>query len=341
MPPTPPPARNRWIDHAKAIGIVLVVYGHVARGLHSAGLPMSEPLFVLVDSVIYSFHMPLFFLLSGTLFHGSLQRHGALPVLRSKVDSIVYPYLLWSLLQGGIEVVLGRWTNGSVTLADVLSLWQPRMQFWFLYALFFVTVLAVLVYRRLPPAALGWVALAGAGVFLARGALPDVNPLGYVWAYAGFFAWGVYFNQVAAAVHRWRWALLGPLTVLFVAGQWGFHGPLGLVHTVGDVRLLALAAVSMAWVVVVCMVLDRPTFAWLARLGTWSMPIYLAHTLASSGTRIALSKVLQVQHLPTHLVLGTAVGLLAPVVLVWLAPRLKAQWLFDAPAWWVRAGLRR
>lgn len=340
MPPTPPLQRNRWMDHAKAIGIVLVVYGHVARGLHAAGMPMSEQLFVLVDSVIYSFHMPLFFVLSGSLFYTSLQRHGPARLVRSKVDSIVYPYLLWSVLQGGIEVVLGRWTNGNVTWLGVLSLWQPRMQFWFLYALFFVTLLAVLVYRRLPPQALGWVALAGTAVFLARHTFPDVNPLGYVAAYAGFFAWGVYFNQVAAAVQRWRWALLGPLTVLFVAGQWLFHGPLGLVHTVGDARLLALAAVSMAWVVVVCMVLDMPAFGWLARLGTWSMPIYLAHTLASSGTRIALSKVMQVQHVPTHLVLGTAVGLLAPVVLVWLAPRLRLQWLFDPPGWWVRVGRR-
>lgn len=332
--------RNQWIDHAKAIGIVLVVYGHVARGLHNAGLPMSEGLFVLVDSLIYSFHMPLFFVLSGSLFYGSLQRNGASRLLRSKVDSIVYPYLLWSVLQGSVEVVLGRWTNGSATLADVLALWQPRMQFWFLYALFFVTMLAVLVYQRAPRRVLGWIALAGTGVMLARSALPDVNPLGYVWAYAGFFAWGVYFNQIADAVRRFRWALLGPLSVLFLAGQWLFHGPFGLEYSVGDGRVLALSAVSIAWVIVFCMALDRPAFSWLAFLGKLSMPIFLVHTLASSGTRILLSKILQVQDVPTHLFLGTALGLLVPVVLVWLAPRFKVQWFFDAPAWWVRLGGR-
>ena len=53
--------RQVWVDYAKAIGIVLVVYGHVARGLHNAGLLVDEGLFTLVDSVVYSFHMPLVF----------------------------------------------------------------------------------------------------------------------------------------------------------------------------------------------------------------------------------------------------------------------------------------
>ena len=60
--------RNVWVDYAKAIGIILVVYGHVARGVFNAGLPMDEGEFVLVDSIIYSFHMPLFFFLSGLFF---------------------------------------------------------------------------------------------------------------------------------------------------------------------------------------------------------------------------------------------------------------------------------
>jgi len=53
-----------WVDYAKGIGIILVVYGHVARGIFSAGMIVNEKIFRLVDSVIYSFHMPLFFFLS-------------------------------------------------------------------------------------------------------------------------------------------------------------------------------------------------------------------------------------------------------------------------------------
>jgi len=47
--------RSNWIDNAKAIGIILVVYGHVARGLYNAGIKVHVPLYQLIDSVVYSF----------------------------------------------------------------------------------------------------------------------------------------------------------------------------------------------------------------------------------------------------------------------------------------------
>ena len=91
--------RNVWVDYAKAIGIILVVYGHVARGVFNAGLPMDEGEFVLVDSIIYSFHMPLFFFLSG-LFFRFAAKAGRGGLIINKVDTIVYPFIVWSLLQG-------------------------------------------------------------------------------------------------------------------------------------------------------------------------------------------------------------------------------------------------
>lgn len=57
--------REAWVDYAKGIGIILVVFGHVNRGLYSAGIQLSGSSYLLTDSIIYSFHMPLFFFLSG------------------------------------------------------------------------------------------------------------------------------------------------------------------------------------------------------------------------------------------------------------------------------------
>ncbi len=52
--------REFWIDNAKAIGIVLVVFGH---------LVLVE---TKITTFIYSFHMPLFFLISGYLHKNSI-----------------------------------------------------------------------------------------------------------------------------------------------------------------------------------------------------------------------------------------------------------------------------
>src|ERR1051325_2370139 len=128
--------RNLWVDYAKAIGIVLVVYGHVVRGLLNAGILQDAEFHGLVDSVIYSFHMPLFFFLSGLFFYSSFVKRGTGGLLVNKIDTIVYPFLVWSLLQGSVEALMSRYTNGGVSFSEVLTVWEPRQQFWFLYALF-------------------------------------------------------------------------------------------------------------------------------------------------------------------------------------------------------------
>ena len=105
--------RYQWVDYAKGIGIILVVYGHCIRGIVKAGLVEDDSVFTLLDSMIYSFHMPLFFFLSGLFFEGSLQRNGSERFVFSKLDTLIYPYVLWSFLQGGIEVALSSLTNGN------------------------------------------------------------------------------------------------------------------------------------------------------------------------------------------------------------------------------------
>jgi len=85
--------RDAWVNYAKAIGILLVVYRHVARGVYNAGNPMDAVLYERVDSITYSFHRPLLFFLSGLFFLHSLNRRGLAGLTANKIDTIVYPYL--------------------------------------------------------------------------------------------------------------------------------------------------------------------------------------------------------------------------------------------------------
>ncbi|AUD90625.1 hypothetical protein [Bifidobacterium breve] len=57
MPPLPRTKRIEWIDIAKALGILLVSFGHLRNGDgQSVWLPALDS---LIDG-IYLFHMPLF-----------------------------------------------------------------------------------------------------------------------------------------------------------------------------------------------------------------------------------------------------------------------------------------
>ena len=323
--------RDLWVDYAKGIGIVLVVYGHVARGVHSAGLPIDEKPFRLVDSVIYSFHMPLLFFLSGLFFVVSLHRQGAGGLLAGKLRTVALPYLVWSILQGLVEVLLSQYTNGHVTLVEVFSLlWQPRAQFWFLYVLFFMFLGATVIYRWLPVRVHGTVAALACLAAVFAEYLPGGMPLGIVIQYFPYFAAGVLFNtldmsSLAVTGRRIVFALAA-----FVTIQYAVHmvGVAPVPPLAGNVLGLALAGISVLSVITLCRWLERFRLDWLARLGQASLAIYVMHILAGSSIRIILQKFIGIDWVAVHLVVGTLAGMGLPLIVLRLADRIgMSSWL--------------
>ncbi len=142
--------RIYWVDYVKGIAIILVVYAHVTFGLNRAGI-MDDSLFKAPFMMIAVNTMPWFFFLSGLFFYDSLIKRGPLRLIANRLDTIIYPYIIWSIIQGLIEIAFSRWTNNQFeSLSAVLSLlWQPRAQLWFLYVLFFIAgvFMPLLVYR--------------------------------------------------------------------------------------------------------------------------------------------------------------------------------------------------
>jgi fucose 4-O-acetylase-like acetyltransferase len=325
--------RSDWVDHAKAIGIILVVYGHAARGIRSAGLPVDHTVFLLVDSVIYSFHMQLFFFLSGLFFASGLTRRGAAGTFANRVDTLVYPYILWSLVQGLIEVGVSRHTNAAVTIGQVFTLWwAPRAQFWFLYALFFVSLAGIAIYSvarsNRPYAA---VALLAAIPLAVGGYATNLIPLNFTLTYLLYFALGVWFNPWSGRAERHAALALVPLVLVACAAQFVFHGYLGLRYTAAGAAGVIVATASICAVVALSMVSARYRLTWLSTLGVGSMAIYLMHILAASGTRIILVKALGLSDVAVHLVVGTCAGLLAPLLVIRLLPAAWGAALLAAP----------
>ena len=325
-------SRDAWVDYAKAIGIVLVVYGHVARGVFNAGVPMDVPIYQLVDSIVYSFHMPLFFFLSGLFFFHSLHRRGPAALAANKVDTILYPYVLWSLIQGLTEVWLAGYTNGNVTLAEVLAFWNPRAQFWFLYALFLVVLTAILVYRCDARALVLGVLAVSVLAYVVQASIPSALHSDYVVKNFVFFALGVWFNTVKdrVALHPGPWAAAG--VIGFVAVQYGFHVVLGLADTDKGVASLLVAIVSILAVSSLSMWLARSPAPWVLALGGASMGIYLMHILAGSGARILVGRLLGVHDVMIYLLVGCLVSILLPMLILWLLGRLGVGGVFEAPA---------
>lgn len=324
--------RNVWVDYAKAIGIILVVYGHVARGVFNAGLPMDEAEFVLVDSIIYSFHMPLFFFLSGLFFFDSLQKRGRGGLIINKIDTIAYPFIVWSLLQGLFEVALSNYTNGQVTLVEVFSLlWMPRAQFWFLYALFLVFVVCTFLYAKADRRFfLPFVVLFGV-LFVFQQDLTINNMTRFILGNTVFFALGVWFNEVKAFFLARYSSLALVFGAMFIAGQYLFHVTFGMNYTDGGLPVLALATVSIFFMVALSMWLGQYRVDWLLFIGASSMTIYLMHILAGSGVRVILSKFMGIDSITVHLLIGTLIGTAAPLVAQLIINRYRLHFLLAPP----------
>jgi fucose 4-O-acetylase-like acetyltransferase len=77
--------RLHWIDALKGIGIMLVVFAH-----HS--LP------VALDTYIFSFHMPLFFFISGFLFDFGKYAESAGNFVKGRFRSLIVPYFCFALI---------------------------------------------------------------------------------------------------------------------------------------------------------------------------------------------------------------------------------------------------
>jgi fucose 4-O-acetylase-like acetyltransferase len=309
-------AREILWDYARGIGILLVVYGHVLRGLNSGGMVADGHWLMATDYAIYTFHMPLFFLLAGMNAGRGLARSG---FLRSKLMTIVYPYFLWSLIQGLVQVIMSGSTNLPFHLSDLAAaiFWKPLGQFWFLYALLLCHIFVFLTTaNRLR-----------VSVFALAAYLVGINfELGIVSQSLQFFLF--YAAGLLAAEHlkavAERLANPAGIAATFIATG-------GSIYTAS--RLGGFSAPWALPAALLGMLLVLQVSAALARsnrmriielLGLASMPIYLMHILAASGARIVLSK-LGITDVYLHLGIGFLLGVLFPLAFYYFVYLVKKE----------------
>lgn len=340
-----PPVRDLRLDAIKGVAIVAVVIGHVARGLFGAGIAAtSGALWVVTERVIYFIHLALFVFTTGLLMPRSVVRSGQAGYLRRRLPLLVWPFAVWTLVQGSAEVLLSRFRNSPTTWADVATVWVPIGHLWYLPFLALATTVVV----ALQPWRSRTHLLIGLGVGLAVSML--------AWGHDGttivtrgmsllvFLVAGAAIGA-ARLLEWWRRAGIGGLLAVGLAATaaavWlgvrtaavqptadtPFVLP-GVAELLG-LLVAVLGVVGVSSLVAAVVELGGTAFGWLAGLGRYSMEIYLAHILATAATRIALGLV-GVESAVVHLLAGTLAGVLLPLLLVPVAKVIP--WIFTPPA---------
>ena len=301
--------RIGWIDVARGIGIILVVYGHVLIGLSVAHPLAPGGLLSRSEYAIYTFHMPLFFVLAGLNVTASMAK-GRLRFLRNKIWTIVYPYILWSLFQGSIQVLFPHMVNAPHSAKSLITiLWRPIGQFWFLYVLFLCHLFTFIcrANRTL------LVSLAIALLLADRW-----HPNDFLKAVAVMFPFYVAGILLCGWLLRWRPRLSIAFILSFVLACFLlFAAKLGFTLSSDHPYALASlpAGVAGIWLVISLSHLIEGASHWLSekfeRLGQVSLTIYILHVLAGAGARVVLTA-LGVKGLVELLILCTAAGIFIP-----------------------------
>ena len=93
--------RNLMIDIVKGIATLLVAWGHFIQfSMWGAEAFFENEVFI----IIYSFHMPLFALISGYLFWSSLKKRNLRELLLSRITGLLIPIVSWSLIDWSLIV---------------------------------------------------------------------------------------------------------------------------------------------------------------------------------------------------------------------------------------------
>lgn len=291
-----PAVRSDWVDAAKGIGIVLVVYGHLLASSFRAAIAVPARFCELSDSVLYSFHMPLFFFLAGLFVERSYSRRGARAFIGEKLRYLGYPYLVWSILQTGLQCIATRTSDNPVTVADLLLIpIRSHEQFWFLYALFWCYV-AYALCKQAGRWGMLLLTLAACAIYF-RPIATDYFALIDFSAQLIFFVAGILMSSLLLrappAANEILRAVLATVVFLGCALYVFTHllSPVRLTESEGNYPfpLLGLATLGITATIAIARVSATTAFGRVASLvGQYSMPIFLAHMLVGVAARMLL-----------------------------------------------------
>ena len=137
--------RNKKIDYIKGITIILMLLGHCIQfgsGLayEEAGSFFSNKIFQL----IYSFHMPLFMLLSGYFFASSMNKHTKVSIAFRKCYQLLLPVFAWSSLR---IILIAIKHKSEFSVSEYIFWWVSDSchNFWFIWVTFALCITVLLV----------------------------------------------------------------------------------------------------------------------------------------------------------------------------------------------------
>ena len=310
--------RNVLVDRLKGYACFLVLFGHVIRGIRTAGVNIPQ-LFEWMELFIWSFHVALFLFLSGVVYHltGEWKNHKTkYGFILHKLLGLGIPYVVFSVVYISINSFVGE-ANTQSSIKDILFIWKtPVAQYWFLYALFFLFCIWTVLSGFLRNWQITVLSLVIAyGVPLLGGSLGCFEVVFYS---SLAFGIGTFVNFQKLTNSK---AYLKCLLVLL-------HMTIGAVFIfmnmnespfIKEFMMLfgIYASILLISILQSCKVISR----FLDFMNKYSFQIYLLHTIFTAGIRIILLR-LNITEWWIHVPVGTVCGIVFSVFAAIIAKKV-------------------
>lgn len=321
---TKPASRSLLIDTVRGMAISLVALGHTNQGLLHRGWWGASQVGSRLDVLIYAFHMPAFFFVSGIFICASVEKRGPGRFVLERLRTLIYPYLLWSVIDATSVGVLSNFA-----VQHPLSVKQFAINvlvgygIWFFPTLFLCQMFGMLL-RRLPGAAIVSIALV-MYYFLPR---TGVNFVDLARQFFPFLAAGIWMGRGYERMEKIPRGLAFTCAVLLCGALWvatykpwmSYQNAVLLGGVIGTLMLMMLARSFGG--------------SKLARVFAWAGEASLAIYLAGQYGQGLVRQLMQWAHITApypQLILPTLAAIVIPAWVYQHRVRLHLEWLFIAP----------
>lgn len=182
-------SRNTYVDFLKGILTFPVLWGHCIQHSSATGYDYFND---IAFRIIYSFHMPLFMMLSGYVFYITLSKKGRKKVIKSCITKYLIPIALWSAIYWIISKVLPAIIKGKLdfdTIQDYYTI-AGGMFLWFIWSL--IVCMFVVILLELKKDSFAYRAMTILGCIAVMMVFPNKELNLYMLPY---FLVGYYFNK--------------------------------------------------------------------------------------------------------------------------------------------------
>ncbi len=337
------PQNLAWINNTKGLAIFFVILGHALVKLSNINIIDDVGRLNYILNIIYSIHIYTFFVVSGYLFNSSINQiysHGYIfDFIRKKAYRLIIPYIIWSLMQGGLLVFLSTYTNflkEKKTIHDLINIWyEPIAQFWFLQVLFLINIILVFYFYIMPRSRYSVMLLLFINLLtiIFRQEFINSSLLYNLSTMPLYFTIGIILGKCKSKIDYF---VQKKYSVLVLLGIWVVFEILipnknKEFSPYIDNIMFYRSIIGISFIITLFMKLEQSKTLqtkWLQKLGQHSLPIYVLHVLCGIGVITILYNILHIKNLYVLLVVALSFSMALPILLNKIARKLRIAFVF-------------